>query len=100
MNEIPAAILEAERIDGGNLWQELWYLLRPMTMAPERQKLPAIYTQPVAFFIYRPLAIITPRRQAFSGVFLVRHMFLHAKQIILTGMRNRSQQLFQQGDLL
>ncbi len=30
--EIPAAILEAGRIDGANLWKELWYLLRPMAL--------------------------------------------------------------------
>jgi sorbitol/mannitol transport system permease protein len=30
--EIPAAILEAGRIDGANLWEELWHLLRPMTL--------------------------------------------------------------------
>lgn len=30
--EIPAAILEAGRIDGANIWEELWYLLRPMTL--------------------------------------------------------------------
>jgi sorbitol/mannitol transport system permease protein len=30
--EIPAAILEAGRIDGATLWQELWHLLRPMTL--------------------------------------------------------------------
>jgi sorbitol/mannitol transport system permease protein len=30
--EIPAAILEAGRIDGATLWQEIWYLLRPMTL--------------------------------------------------------------------
>jgi sorbitol/mannitol transport system permease protein len=30
--EIPAAILEAGRIDGANLWEELWYLLRPMAL--------------------------------------------------------------------
>jgi sorbitol/mannitol transport system permease protein len=30
--EIPGAILEAGRIDGANLWQELWHLLRPMAL--------------------------------------------------------------------
>ena len=30
--EIPAAILEAGRIDGATVWQELWYLLRPMCL--------------------------------------------------------------------
>ena len=30
--EIPAAILEAGRIDGATLWQEIWHLLRPMTL--------------------------------------------------------------------
>jgi sorbitol/mannitol transport system permease protein len=30
--EIPAAILEAGRIDGATVWQELWYLLRPMSL--------------------------------------------------------------------
>ncbi len=30
--EIPAAILEAGRIDGATLWEELWYLLRPMSL--------------------------------------------------------------------
>lgn len=30
--EIPAAILEAGRIDGASVWQELWYLLRPMSL--------------------------------------------------------------------
>jgi len=30
--EIPAAILEAGRIDGATLWEELWYLLRPMCL--------------------------------------------------------------------
>ena len=30
--EIPAAILEAGRIDGANTWQELWHLLRPMSL--------------------------------------------------------------------
>ena len=30
--EIPGAILEAGRIDGANIWEELWYLLRPMTL--------------------------------------------------------------------
>jgi sorbitol/mannitol transport system permease protein len=30
--EIPAAILEAGRIDGATVWQELWYLLRPMAL--------------------------------------------------------------------
>jgi sorbitol/mannitol transport system permease protein len=30
--EIPAAILEAGRIDGASLWEELWYLLRPMAL--------------------------------------------------------------------
>jgi sorbitol/mannitol transport system permease protein len=30
--EIPGAILEAGRIDGATLWEELWYLLRPMTL--------------------------------------------------------------------
>jgi sorbitol/mannitol transport system permease protein len=29
---IPKGILEAGRIDGADLWQELWYLLRPMTL--------------------------------------------------------------------
>src|SRR6516162_1447561 len=30
--EIPGAILEAARIDGANIWEELWYLLRPMSL--------------------------------------------------------------------
>jgi sorbitol/mannitol transport system permease protein len=30
--EIPGAILEAARIDGADIWQELWHLLRPMAM--------------------------------------------------------------------
>ena len=30
--EIPAAILEAGRIDGASVWQELWHLLRPMSL--------------------------------------------------------------------
>ncbi|MGA8657986.1 MAG: carbohydrate ABC transporter permease [Chthoniobacterales bacterium] len=30
--EIPAAILEAGRIDGATVWQELWHLLRPMSL--------------------------------------------------------------------
>jgi sorbitol/mannitol transport system permease protein len=30
--EVPGAILEAARIDGANIWNELWYLLRPMTL--------------------------------------------------------------------
>jgi sorbitol/mannitol transport system permease protein len=30
--EIPGAILEAGRIDGANLWEELWHLLRPMAL--------------------------------------------------------------------
>lgn len=30
--EVPAAILEAGRIDGATLWEELWYLLRPMCL--------------------------------------------------------------------
>jgi sorbitol/mannitol transport system permease protein len=30
--EIPGAILEAGRIDGATVWQELWYLLRPMSL--------------------------------------------------------------------
>jgi sorbitol/mannitol transport system permease protein len=30
--EIPAGILEAARIDGAGVWEELWHLLRPMTM--------------------------------------------------------------------
>ena len=30
--EVPGAILEAARIDGADIWQELWYLLRPMAM--------------------------------------------------------------------
>ncbi|MBV9390792.1 MAG: carbohydrate ABC transporter permease [Verrucomicrobia bacterium] len=30
--EVPAAVLEAGRIDGATIWQELWYLLRPMTL--------------------------------------------------------------------
>jgi sorbitol/mannitol transport system permease protein len=30
--EIPAAILEAGRIDGANVWDELWHLLRPMSL--------------------------------------------------------------------
>jgi sorbitol/mannitol transport system permease protein len=29
---IPSAILQAGRIDGTNLWEELWILLRPMTL--------------------------------------------------------------------
>ena len=31
--EIPAAILEAGRIDGATLWQEIWHLLRPDDLA-------------------------------------------------------------------
>jgi sorbitol/mannitol transport system permease protein len=31
-SEIPGAILEAGRIDGANIWDELWYLLRPMAL--------------------------------------------------------------------
>jgi hypothetical protein len=63
------------------------------TLAPERQKLPAIYTQPGAFFIHRiGYNHAVAGVETFSGVFLVRQMFLHAKQIILTGMRNPSQQ--------
>jgi sorbitol/mannitol transport system permease protein len=31
-SEIPVAILEAARIDGANIWEELWYLLRPMAL--------------------------------------------------------------------
>jgi polyol transport system permease protein len=31
-SEVPKGILEAGRIDGAGTWQELWYLLRPMTM--------------------------------------------------------------------
>jgi len=31
-SEVPGAILEAARIDGANIWNELWYLLRPMTL--------------------------------------------------------------------
>jgi sorbitol/mannitol transport system permease protein len=31
-SEIPGAILEAARIDGANIWEELWYLLRPMAL--------------------------------------------------------------------
>jgi sorbitol/mannitol transport system permease protein len=30
--EIPAAILEAARIDGASLWDELWHVLRPMAL--------------------------------------------------------------------
>jgi sorbitol/mannitol transport system permease protein len=30
--EVPKGILEAARIDGADIWKELWYLLRPMTM--------------------------------------------------------------------
>ena len=30
--EIPAAILEAARIDGATIWQEMWHVLRPMTL--------------------------------------------------------------------
>jgi sorbitol/mannitol transport system permease protein len=30
--EVPQGILEAARIDGADIWKELWYLLRPMTM--------------------------------------------------------------------
>jgi len=30
--EVPKGILEAARIDGADVWKELWYLLRPMTM--------------------------------------------------------------------
>jgi sorbitol/mannitol transport system permease protein len=30
--EIPAAILEAGRIDGASVWEELWHLLRPMSL--------------------------------------------------------------------
>jgi sorbitol/mannitol transport system permease protein len=30
--EIPGAILEAGRIDGATVWQELWHLLRPMSL--------------------------------------------------------------------
>ena len=30
--EVPKGILEAGRIDGAGTWEELWYLLRPMTM--------------------------------------------------------------------
>ena len=30
--EIPAAILEAGRIDGASIWDELWHLLRPMSL--------------------------------------------------------------------
>ena len=30
--EIPGAILEAGRIDGATIWQELWHLLRPMSL--------------------------------------------------------------------
>jgi sorbitol/mannitol transport system permease protein len=30
--EVPQGILEAARIDGADVWRELWYLLRPMTM--------------------------------------------------------------------
>jgi sorbitol/mannitol transport system permease protein len=30
--EVPAGILEAGRIDGADVWGELWHLLRPMTM--------------------------------------------------------------------
>jgi sorbitol/mannitol transport system permease protein len=31
-SEIPGAILEAGRIDGASIWEELWYLLRPMAL--------------------------------------------------------------------
>ncbi|MBV8640961.1 MAG: carbohydrate ABC transporter permease [Verrucomicrobia bacterium] len=30
--EVPKGILEAGRIDGADVWKELWYLLRPMTL--------------------------------------------------------------------
>ena len=30
--EVPKGILEAGRIDGADTWDELWHLLRPMTM--------------------------------------------------------------------
>ncbi|HEY0791318.1 MAG TPA: carbohydrate ABC transporter permease [Chthoniobacterales bacterium] len=30
--EVPAAILEAARIDGASLWDELWHVLRPMAL--------------------------------------------------------------------
>src|SRR6516225_9191041 len=30
--EVPRGILEAARIDGADIWKELWYLLRPMAM--------------------------------------------------------------------
>lgn len=30
--EVPKGILEAARIDGADIWQELWHLLRPMAM--------------------------------------------------------------------
>ena len=30
--EVPKGILEAARIDGADIWGELWHLLRPMTM--------------------------------------------------------------------
>jgi sorbitol/mannitol transport system permease protein len=30
--DVPKEILEAARIDGADIWKELWYLLRPMTM--------------------------------------------------------------------
>ena len=30
--EVPKGILEAGRIDGADIWKELWYLLRPMTL--------------------------------------------------------------------
>ena len=30
--EVPKGILEAARIDGADIWKELWYLLRPMAM--------------------------------------------------------------------
>jgi sorbitol/mannitol transport system permease protein len=31
-SEVPKGILEAGRIDGAGTWEELWHLLRPMTM--------------------------------------------------------------------
>ena len=31
-SEIPGAILEAGRIDGASIWDELWHLLRPMAL--------------------------------------------------------------------
>ncbi len=30
--EVPGAILEAARIDGATIWEEIWHVLRPMTL--------------------------------------------------------------------